>query len=140
MIAMSQSAVEQLLQKGLLDEAITTCQAILQVTPTNTKVLAYLGLAYFRKQDFESAIPYFQKAGILDSKFVEAGLKHAQCLDRLRRYAEAYDVAEKWYRIQPSHVLLRGLVEQLKPYSKSATQGWERTQHLSRKVHFSGEE
>jgi len=99
-----------------------------------------MGMAHFRKQDFAAAIPCFERATILDPKFVEAGLKHAQSLDRMRRYAEAFSVAEDWYKVQPNHPILRSLVEQLRQYSGSPTQGWERTQHVNRKVHFGGDE
>jgi Flp pilus assembly protein TadD len=137
---MNQQTIEGCLQRGAVDDAMVACQAVLQVTPNNSRVVGLLGMCHFRKQEFEKAVECFRRATLLDPKFVDAGLKHAQALDRLRRYSEAYEVANHWYHVQPNHPMLRGLVDQLQQYSGGAKQGWERTSSLYTTVHFSQDE
>jgi tetratricopeptide (TPR) repeat protein len=136
---MNQQTVEGLLQRGEIDQAMHACNTVLQVTPNNTRVIGYLGMCYFRKQDYANALNYFRRATILDPQFVDAGLKLAQCLDRLRRYEEAHDVAAEFLKIQPANTMLRSLVEQLKPYVQGNKQGWERTATLNYTVHVTNE-
>ena len=137
---MNQQVIEGLLQKGMVEDAIVQCYAVLQVTPNNSRVLGLLGMCHFRKQDYQAALEQFQRATLLDPNFVDAGLKHAQCLDRLRRYEEAHVVAKDWLRVQPNNNMLRALVEQLQPYSHGTRQGWERTAALNTTVTFGGEQ
>lgn len=136
---MNQQTIEQLLQQGKIDEAMHQCNAVLQVTPAHARVLGLLGMCHFRKQDFAAAVECFRRATHLDPKFVDAGLKHAQCLDRLHRYEEAFTVATEWLRVQPNNTMLRSLVEALRQHHRGTHQGWERTASLGKTVRLSGE-
>lgn len=124
----------------MIEDAIVACKAVLQVTPNNARVIGLLGMCYFRKQDFASACEQFRRATLLDPKFVDAGLKQAQCLDRMKRYEEAHSVASDFLRLQPNNNMLRALVEQLQPYCHGTRQGWERTASLNTTVRFGGEQ
>jgi tetratricopeptide (TPR) repeat protein len=137
---MNQEYIEGLLQNGKVDDAIVNCNCVLQVTPNNARVLGLLGMCYYRKQEYATALEHFRRATLLDPKFVDAGLKHAQCLDRLRRYEEAYEVAKEWHRIQPSNNMLKSLTEALQQHSRGTYQGWERTAALNTTVRFGGEQ
>lgn len=125
---MEQSGIEALIQRGDWANAIVQCQAAIQVTPTNAKLHAYLGICYFRQEDFANAEPCFRRAGILDERFWQAGAKHAQCLYKLRRYEEAFQVAKTWAKVNPSDNTLRGLIITLEHQVKGTFQeGWERS-------------
>jgi len=129
-----------MMQKGRWDDAILECKAVLQLQPTNARLYGYLGMCHFRKGEFELAIDPFRKASVLDPKFWEAGLKLAQCYDRLKRYEEAYVVACEWLKVRPQDHHLQGLVEALKFQAKgNKVEGWERTAHLAYDIKFSME-
>ena len=136
---MNQQTIEGLLQQGMVDEALHQCNAVLQVTPGNGRILGLLGMCHYRKQDYANAAECFRRATLLDPKFVEAGLKHAQCLDRLRRYEEAFTVANEWLHVQPSNHMLRSLVESLRQHAHGTSQGWERTASMGKTVRLGGE-
>ncbi|MGV3619028.1 MAG: tetratricopeptide repeat protein [Fimbriimonas sp.] len=115
-------------------------RAALQVTPTNPKLHAYLGLCYFRQNDFNNAEVCFRRAGTLDEKFWEAGAKQAQCLDRLHRYEEAYRVAKHWLKVNPRDRTLQGIAMALEHQVKGDHQeGWERTRGIGYQVQLSSE-
>jgi len=125
------------MQRGDWDAAITECKGALQVTPTNAKIRAYLGMCLFRKNEFALAAEEFRKATTLDPNFWQAGTKLAQCLDRLRRHEEAYEVARHWLRVMPADHTLQGLVLGLEYQVRGNRQeGWERTAGASREIRF----
>jgi Flp pilus assembly protein TadD len=137
---MDSTGIEVLMQRGEWANAILRCQAALQVTPTNAKLHAYLGLCYFRQGDFANAEPCFRRASTLDERFWEAGAKHAQCLDRLRRREEAYEVAKHWLKVNPSDNTLRGIVVALEHQVRGNRQeGWERSRGMSYQVQLGSE-
>ncbi|MDR3687886.1 MAG: tetratricopeptide repeat protein [Fimbriimonas sp.] len=131
------TGIEALMQRGAWEDAIVECRAVLQLQPTNTRILGYLGMCHFRKGEFDKAIEPFRKASVLDPNFWEAGVKLAQCHDRLRRYEEAYEIAREWLRVRPQDHTLQGLVEALKYQVRgNRVDGWERTAHLAHNVKF----
>lgn len=137
---MENNGVEALMARGQWDEAIVACKSALQVTPVNPKMNAYLGMCYFRKNDFASAIEPFRRATLLDPKFWQAGAKLAQCYDRLRRYEEAYATAREWIKVNPNDHTLQGLIHALEHQVQgNRRDGWERTHALNRRVQFSEE-
>ena len=132
---MSSSRIEVLMQSGAWDDAIVECKAVLQLQPTNPRVHAMLGMCYFRKGEYQLALEPFRKASVLDPKCWEAGVKLAQCYDRLKRYEEAYAVAKEWLQVRPQDHTLQGLVEILQFQVKgNKVEGWERTAHLAHEV------
>lgn len=134
---MENNGIEALMQRQEWDEAIAACRAALQVTPTNPKLNAFLGMCHFRKGEFEAAIPPFKRATTLDPKFWQAGAKLAQCYDRLKRYEEAFATAKDWLRIMPSDRTLQGLVFALENQVQgNRKDGWERTRALHHEVTF----
>lgn len=136
---MDSNGIEVLMQRGEWEDAIAACRAALQVTPTNAKINAYLGMCLFRTGDFAAAIAPFRCATTLDPKFWQAGAKLAQCYDRLHRYEEAYATAKEWLKVMPSDRTLQGLVFALEHQVKgNRKDGWERTGHLHHEVTFTG--
>lgn len=134
------TGIEACMQKGDWDGAIAACRAALQVMPVDAKLHAYLGCCFFRKGDFTSAIEPFRKATLLEPKFAEAGIKLAQCYDRLHRYEEAFATAKEFLKVRPGDHTLEGIVFALQDrVTEGRTEGWERTRHLSHEVHFSQE-
>ncbi len=136
---MESTGIEAAMQRGDWQGAIVQCQAALQVTPTNPKLHAYLGMCYFRLNDFASAEPCFRRASVLDETFWQAGAKLAQCLDRLNRREEAFVVAKHWLNVNPSDNTLRGLVELLQHQVKGTYQeSWEQSRGMNYRVEMGG--
>jgi tetratricopeptide (TPR) repeat protein len=134
---MSHSGIDSLLQQGKFADAEHASRAALQVCPTNAMLHAYLGICLFKQSQFAPAAESFKRANLLDPKFVDAGVKLAQCYDRLRRYEEAFEVAQEWLRICPSNRTLQGLVNCLELQVKgNRTDGWERSRNFQRTVRF----
>jgi tetratricopeptide (TPR) repeat protein len=128
-------SIESLMAQGRWEEAEYACKAALQIQPVSAKLHAYLGLCKFRQNLFEAAAESFKRATCLDPNFVDAGAKHAQALDRLQRYEEAYVVATEWLRVRPSDRTLQGLVHGLQNHVKgNRTDGWERTAHHAHRI------
>lgn len=137
---MDQSGIEVMMAKGDWEGAAHACRAALQVTPTNPRLHAYLGLCFFHRGDFATAADSLRRATNLDPKFWQAGAKLAQCYDRLHRYEEAYAVASDFLKVMPTDSTLQGLVYTLKDRVRgNRRDGWERTQHLAHEVRFSRE-
>jgi tetratricopeptide (TPR) repeat protein len=132
---MQDLSIETHMQHGRWDDAETACLAALQVQPASAKLHGYLGICYFRKSQFEKAAESFKKATLLDPNFIDAGIKHAQSLDRLQRYEEAYVVAKDWLRVRPSDKTLQGLVYCLEFHVKgNRVDGWERSRNFAHHV------
>ena len=64
--------------------------------PADAKIHAYEGMCLFRLGDFAGAEVCFGRATALDPRFVDAGVKRAQCFDRLHRYDEALARARRF--------------------------------------------
>jgi Tfp pilus assembly protein PilF len=127
--------IEALMQQGRWEDAEAACTAGLASTPGNAKLHAYLGLCLYRKNAFDKAADSFKRATMLDPNFVDAGVKLAQSLDRLRRYEEAYVVAKEWLAVRPADRTLQGLVNGLQLHVKGNRQdGWERTAHYAHRI------
>ena len=132
---MESVGIEALMQRGDWANAMVQTRAALQVTPTNPKLHAYLGMCYFRQNDFANAEGCFRRAGALDERFWEAGTKHAQCLDRLHRYEEAFTVAKQWLKVHPGNRTLEGIIMALQHQVRGDHQeGWERTRAINYNV------
>jgi tetratricopeptide (TPR) repeat protein len=132
---MSFGNIEGLMQRGQWDDAIVECKAVIQVMPGNPTVHAYLGMCYFRKEDWENAASELRLATILDPKFLDAGVKLAQVLHKLKRHLEAYDVAMDFLHHYPGNKNLLGLADYLKPYVDSRRiDGWERSIRVDTKT------
>lgn len=135
-----EAGIEAMMQRGDWHGAIAQAQAALQITPTNPKMHAYLGLCYFRLNDFAQAEPCFRRASALDERFWQAGAKHAQCLFQLRRREEAFQVAKHWLKVNPNDNTLKGLIEALGHQVRGPVQeGWERSRGLSYDVQRGGQ-
>ena len=133
-------SIEAIMRTGDWAAAAHACESALQLQPSNPKMWGYLGLCEFRLCEYAKAEVALRKATILDPSYHDAGVKHAQCLDKLRRYEEAYQVAKEWLVKRPNDNTLRGLVEFLTPMVHGEAQGWERTMHLSHRVVLAREE
>jgi tetratricopeptide (TPR) repeat protein len=134
---MSLARIYAMMRNRAWDDAISECEAALQLQPINPNLWGCLGMCHFRKGEYELAIVPFHKASALDPSFFEAGTKLAQCYDRLKRYEEAYETAREWLAIRPSDHTLQGLVAALKYQVKgNRTDGWERTAHLTYTIIF----
>lgn len=120
--------IEKLMQTGDWEEAMVQCQAMLQVQPVNAKLNAYLGLCHFRKNQFAEAAVSFRKAVLLDPQFKDAGIKLAQCLDRLMQYKEGLAVAKEFLRMYPNDHTLQALVNGLqRQHGAEEEESWQKS-------------
>lgn len=105
--------------------------------PTDAKIHAYEGICFFRMGDFASAEPCFMRASTLDERFVDAGVKRAQCLDRMHRYDEALEVAREWHRQRPNDPALNAIIEahQYRAHPRRV-EGWEIAAQQMRRAQF----
>ena len=108
--------------------------------PTDAQIHAYEGMCFFRLGDFASAEPCFMRASALDPKMVDAGVKRAQCLDRLHRYDEALAVAREWHPMRPNDPALCAIIE-AHQYRRNPrrTEGWEISAQSMGRAHFASE-
>ncbi|MBS1717910.1 MAG: tetratricopeptide repeat protein [Armatimonadetes bacterium] len=121
--------IEQLMSSGNWDAAQAACQKAIDDHPGNAKLVAYMGLMLFRKNQYEAASEYFRKAFVLEPKFWEAGLKLAQCLDRLMRYDEALKVAYEVRGIKQNDATLSVLISGLERQVGTGNADWEKRSH-----------
>lgn len=137
---MTSQRIEEFIRNGQWDHAEAAAREQISETPTVAKPHAYLGLCFYRRDQFAEAEPHFRRAAHLDPQFVDAGVKLAQCLQRMHRYRESLEVAEQFLRLRPNDHTLEGLVEFLRPMVHGERQGWERTMGLERKIVRGGSE
>lgn len=125
---MSYANIESLMQRGMWDDAIVECKAVTQVQPMSPMVWAYMGMCHFRKQEWEDASAALRRAVILDPKFLDAGIRLAQALDKCGRHLEAYDVAADFLKQHPGNNTLKGLTLALEHHLRERRlDNWERS-------------
>ena len=123
--------VVAMMQAGKWEEAIFTCQTMLQVQPGNGRIHACMGESNYQLGRLVDAEPSFMRAYTLDPALWRAAVRHAQCLEKLHRYRDSMDVVVEWLRIKPGNTDLLGLKEFLETQHESQEHdGWERTRRL----------
>ncbi|HZH98225.1 MAG TPA: tetratricopeptide repeat protein [Fimbriimonadaceae bacterium] len=100
---------------------------LVDARPTMPEAHAYLGLCHYHNNDFEPAEECFRRATTLNPHYWEAGIKHVQCLDRLLRYEEAYELAQYWANEQPNNASIRALVHGLSFHAVGRTDAWQKS-------------
>ena len=122
--------ITALMAKGAWAEAKVESEKYVDRLPCNADAQAFLGLCLFHEQQWEKALDCFNKATNLNPKYWQAGLKAAQCLDRLVRLDEAYAAAKHWQDVYPNDHQLNFLVNSLKRYENaSTTDGWQKSKY-----------
>jgi len=102
------------MQQGKWNEALAECQTLIEQQPVIPKLHAYLGFCYMKLNNFAGAEAAFRKAITLDPKYLDAGIKLAQVLDRQMKYKEALEVAEPFHHMHPNNPVLTALVNGLR--------------------------
>ena len=128
------------MRKGLWTEAQLLCRELLMARPTDAQLHAYEGICFFRLGKFQEAEPCFTRATALDPRFVDAGVKRCQCLDRLHRYDEALMYAREWIGQRPGDPALNAIIE-VHQYRTNPlrTEGWELSAHRTGQAHFASD-
>ncbi len=97
--------------------ARSRCAELVERYPVTPEYQAYLGLCLLHSGELKEASDRFQKAFVLNPLYWEAGLKLAQCLDKLGRYEDALLAAKEGLKARPSEptllALARGLERQV---------------------------
>ncbi|HEY0868451.1 MAG TPA: tetratricopeptide repeat protein [Fimbriimonas sp.] len=129
---MNYANIEGLMQRGMWEDAIVECKAVLQVQPTNPRLHGYMGICHYRLDRWEEAAISLRRAIILDPHFLDAGVKLAQCLDKCGRHLEAFDVCQDFLHLQPGNTTLKGLSEALQRHTdERRIDGWEPSTRLN---------
>lgn len=137
---MTHEGILVLMQQRRWQEALVLCQQAVHALPNDARAQALLGVCLFHMGRYDEALPPLRCATVLDPKCWEAGLKLAQCYDRLHRHEEAYATAAEWLKVQPNQPQLQGIVHLLEHQVRgNRTDGWERTRGLERQVHLASE-
>ncbi len=132
--------IEAAMRAGRWTEGQQACREALMQRPTDARLHGYEGICFFRLGDFASAEPCFMRASALDPKFVDAGVKRAQCLDRLRRYDEALAVAREWQPMRPNDPALCAIIEAHQYRANPRrTEGWEISAATMGRAHLASE-
>jgi len=125
--------VELLMQQGKWQDAATQCQNLIQQQPAIPKLHGYLGFCLMKMNNIQGAEAAFRRAITLDPNYWEAGIKLAQCLDRMLKYKEALQVAESFLPHRPNDPALNALINGLRrqagaveeeSWQKSVKGGW----------------
>jgi Flp pilus assembly protein TadD len=132
--------LEATMRKGWWTEGVRLCREILIDRPTDARIHGYEGICRFRLTDFAGAEPCFMRATALDPKFVDAGIKRCQCLDRLHRYDEALALAREWKVQRPDDPALNAIIEAHR-YRKDPlrTDGWEVSAQSMNRARFASD-
>ena len=132
--------IEMAMRRGRWTEGARLSRELLMGRPTDAKIHAYEGLCFFRLGQFDQAEPCFMRATALDPKFVDAGVKRCQCLDRMRRYDEALTLAREWIVQRPNDPALNAIVD-VHQYRANPrrTEGWEISAQSMGRAHFASE-
>src|SRR5207244_2527678 len=95
------------------------------------------GICLFRLGDFAAAEPCFMRATALDPTFVDAGVKRCQCLERLRKFDDAVELAREWRAKRPHDPTLNAMIHAHgnRPDPRR-TEGWEAGLRRNRAVEF----
>ena len=118
--------IRTLMQQGKWEDARAACEQLIFEHPTYAPAHAHLGICNFHANQFTDAAKNFERATMLDPHYWEAGIKHAQCLDRLQKYDEAYTVATHWQVIRPSDPTLAQMIKGLTYHlSAKITDSWQ---------------
>lgn len=134
--------VEALMRKGAWEEALEICRTMVVQYAGHAKVHSYEGLCLFRLGRFEEAVVSLKRAHELDPNVVDVGTKYAQCLDRLGKYEDAYDVVRAVLPHRPSDPFLTAMEIGLREFiPQRVTDGWQKSVRLDHiQVEFAGED
>lgn len=130
-------SIEAQMRNGRWREAQRACHELIYSRPTDPRLHALEGIAFFRLGEFAQAEPCFMRATALDPNFVDAGIKRCQCLERLRMFDHMLHLAREWQAKRPSDPTLKSLLHTygLRP-DASRTEPWEMHKRSNRSVHF----
>lgn len=87
---------------NLLGEAIRVYQAILRDDPNRIPVFLNLGGLYYRRGEYEKAIPYYEKVIRVNPKHYQGHYWLAMCCWKLQRYYAAINTLEEVIEFLPT--------------------------------------
>lgn len=140
-LVVSHEAIERMMGEGRWHEAAAACQLELARLPTCAKLHLRFGDCLVHLGATAEAARAYERAGILDPLLEEAGVRHAQCLERMGDVEEGYRVARHWLNVAPNNRFLAGIAERLGlRATEGRRDGWERTRRLDRQVRFASDD
>ena len=120
---------------GSYDAAADAFRHVLKINPSHSTALFYLGLSLTQQKKYAESIPYFEKAGALDSDFKQLSLFYiGEAQSELGNLEEASETWRQAIKVNPSTDIARKtgvLVKKLtqgkstKPWALSMSAGME---------------
>ena len=83
------------LQQGKLDIALELCKKILTRSPSSLQANEIIGIIYLKKESFEEAIKFFDKAISISDNHPQLWSNRSLALSGLKKFAEAHDSADR---------------------------------------------
>jgi tetratricopeptide (TPR) repeat protein len=133
-----EGTIEELIAGHEYEEAAVKAQSLIQLQPQVAKWHAYHGLAKFRLEKFEEAVPALKTAVTLDPHFEDALVKLAQCFDRLNLSHECALVVHGALHQFPANHALQGLWQAHGHNFYADKENWERGANPFRHQIFMG--
>ena len=120
---------------GSYDAASDAFRHVTEINPANSTALFYLGLSLIQQKKYAESIPYFEKAGTLDSDFKQLSLFYiGEAQSELGNTQEASETWKRAIKVNPTTDIARKtgtLINKLtqkkgkKPWSLSMSAGVE---------------
>lgn len=126
---------------GSYEDATEAFRHVIKINPNNSTALFYLGLSLVQQKKYAESIPYFKKAGALDSDFQQLSLFYiGEAQSELGNLREASDTWQRAIKVNPTTDIARKtgtLIKRLtqkdskKPWSVSMSTGIEYDDNVS---------
>ncbi|MBD3183240.1 tetratricopeptide repeat protein [Candidatus Poribacteria bacterium] len=91
------------------DQAITLLNQALEESPDDARILTDLGTAYYKKEDFDKAVPYLEKAKSVDPMYGMSYFYLGLIYERQQEYQKALEEYNEYYQKAPLSPLGRRL-------------------------------
>ena len=89
---------------GSYDAAADAFHHVLKINPSHSTALFYLGLSLIQQKKYAESIPYFEKAGALDSDFKQLSLFYiGEAQSELGNLQEASETWRRAIKVNPSY-------------------------------------
>jgi cytochrome c-type biogenesis protein CcmH/NrfG len=134
------SEVEQKMAVGDWSAAADVSRDMLRSQPVNARLHGYLGWSLMQLGEFAPAVESLKRAHNLDPKSLASAKCLAQCLVKVNRFQEAWDVLQDAIKLDPNDRALKLLHDFLISKVKLRGERWEINQNVEARVVMADDE